>query len=118
MVRGIRGAITISEDTPEEIIQATQEMLTALMQKNDFALEDIVSAIFTVTPDIVSAFPALSARMMGWTQVPLMCSQEIPVPGALPRCIRVLLHVNTDKSQSEINHVYLREAASLRRDLI
>jgi chorismate mutase len=87
MVRGIRGAITISEDTPEEVIQATQEMLTALMQKNDFALEDIVSAIFTVTPDIVSAFPALSARMMGWTQVPLMCSQEIPVPGALPRCM-------------------------------
>lgn len=118
MVRGVRGAITIPEDTPEEIIQATQEMLTTLMQKNGFALEDVVSAIFTVTPDITSAFPARSARMMGWTQVPLMCSQEIPVPGALPRCIRVLLHVNTDKSQTDIKHVYLREAASLRKDMV
>jgi len=117
MVRGVRGAITISQDTPEEIAKATRELLTALIQKNDFVLEDIASAHFTVTPDITSAFPAQSARMMGWTQVPLMCSQEIPVPGALPRCIRVLLHVNTDKSQAEIKHVYLGEAANLREDL-
>lgn len=118
MVRGVRGAITIPQDTPEEVTKATREMLTALMQKNDFALEDIASAHFTVTPDITSAFPARSARMMGWTRVPLMCSQEIPVPGALPRCIRVLIHVNTDKSQAEIKHIYLGEAASLRTDLI
>lgn len=117
MVRGVRGAITIPQDTPEEIDKATCELLTALIQKNDFAPEDIASAHFTVTPDITSAFPARSARMMGWTQVPLMCSQEIPVPGALPRCIRVLLHVNTDKPQSDIKHVYLGEAADLRKDL-
>lgn len=118
MVRGVRGAITISEDIPEEVIKATQEMLTALLEKNDFSVEDIVSALFTVTPDITSEFPARSARMMGWTQVPLMCSQEIPVPGALPKCIRVLLHVNTSKSPGEIKHIYLREAAHLRTDLV
>lgn len=117
MVRGIRGAITIPEDTPEEITKATQKLLTAIMQKNGLAVEDIASALFTVTPDIRSDFPSRSARLMGWTRVPLMCSQEIPVPGALPRCIRVLLHVNTDKSQAEIKHVYLREAAELRKDL-
>jgi chorismate mutase len=117
MVRGVRGAITITEDTPEEIIRATQEMLTTMMDKNGFAVEDVVSAIFTVTPDITSEFPARSARLMGWTHVPLMCSQEIPVPGALPRCIRVLLHVNTDKSQAEVKHAYLRGAAVLRKDI-
>ena len=118
MVRGVRGATTIPKDTPEEIIQATQSMLTLLMEKNDFAVEDVASAIFTVTPDVNSAFPAQAARLMGWTQVPLMCSLEIPVPGALPRCIRVLLHINTGKPQQEIKHIYLREAASLRQDLV
>jgi len=117
MVRGIRGAITVTEDTPEEIVAATQEMLRALMDRNGFTAEDVISAIFTVTPDITSEFPARGARLMGWTRVPLLCSQEMPVPGALPRCIRVLLHVNTDKSQAEIKHVYLRGASALRPDM-
>jgi len=117
MVRGVRGAITVTEDTPEEIIKATQEMLTALMDKNGFAVDDVISAIFTVTPDITSEFPARSARLMGWTRVPMICSQEIPVPGSLARCIRVMLHVNTDKSQAEIKHVYLRGASALRPDM-
>lgn len=118
MVRGVRGAITIAEDTKEEVRQATQELLNTLLRENDIALEDIISAFFTATPDIVSEFPARAARMMGWHQVPLMCSQEMEVAGALPRCIRVLLHVNSDKPLAEIKHVYLREAAKLRQDLI
>ncbi len=118
MVRGVRGATTISEDNPEEVIKATQELLTALLRANDIEVGDVISAVFTATQDITSGFPALAARMLGWTQVPLMCTQEMAVGGALPRCIRVLLHVNTNKSQQEIIHVYLQEAATLRKDLV
>lgn len=117
MVRGVRGATTIPEDNSQEVIRATQELLTALLRENDIEVGDVVSAVFTVTSDVTSQFPALAARMMGWTQVPLMCGQEMEVAGALPRCIRVLLHINTVKSQPEIRHIYLHEASKLREDL-
>lgn len=117
MVRGIRGAITVTENSAEQIQSATKEMLQVIVKENSLSAEDIISAVFTVTPDLNAAFPASSARAFGWQQVPLLCCTEIPVPGALTRCIRVLLHVNTEKSQQEVHHVYLRNAIQLREDL-
>ncbi|AHF07292.1 chorismate mutase [Desulfitobacterium metallireducens] len=117
MVRGIRGAITVDENSAEQIDKATQEMLQAIIKENSLEVEDIISALFTVTLDLNAAFPAVTARKLGWKWVPLMCCTEIPVPGALPLCIRVLLHVNTQKSQDEVRHIYLRKAVQLRQDL-
>jgi len=116
-VRGIRGAITIDADTKNQILSATQQLLTAIQAANDFQPEDIASILFTVTPDLRSAFPAEAARLMGWDRVPLLCFQEIEVPGSLPRCIRVLIHINTNKTQESIKHIYLGQAQSLRPDL-
>ncbi len=118
-VRGIRGAITVDMDTPEHILTATRELLEAILNANpDLRCEDIASALFTVTDDLCAAYPALAARQMGWERVPMMCAREIPVPGSLPRCIRVLLHWNTDLPQEAVRHVYLREAMVLRPDLM
>ena len=117
LMRGIRGATTVSSDTVEEVLQATRELLELIRSDNDFAIEDIASALFTVTADVRSVFPAAAARSIGWDKVPLLCFQEIEVPDALPRCIRVLVHVNTDKRQEDIKHIYLKEAQSLRTDL-
>lgn len=117
LVRGIRGATTIKEDTVKEVLDATRELLQILQRENEFSVENIASALFTVTADIRSVFPAAAARSIGWDKVPLMCFQEIEVEGSLSRCIRVLVHVNTDKKQDEIKHIYLKEARSLRRDL-
>ncbi|GAB6174070.1 chorismate mutase [Paradesulfitobacterium aromaticivorans] len=117
MVRGIRGATTVGSNTAEEIKEATIELLQAIVKENNLSEEDIVSAIFTVTSDLNADFPASSARAIGWDRVPLLCSTEIPVPGSMPLCIRVLLQVNSDKSQLEISHVYLRKAVGLRQDL-
>ncbi len=117
-IRGIRGAITIIADEKEQVLSATQALLTSILDANpDLQLEDIASVLFTVTGDIASAYPALAARQMGWNLVPMMCAREIPVPEGLPLCIRVLIHWNTDKEQNEIKHVYLREAVKLRSDL-
>ncbi|MDD2621244.1 MAG: chorismate mutase [Syntrophomonadaceae bacterium] len=116
-VRGIRGATTVKEDLPEEIMQATRELLEIIQAQNAFRTEEVASVLFTVTSDIKSVFPAAAARTIGWDQVPLLCFQEIEVPNALPLCVRVLVHVNTEKEQNEIKHVYLKEAKSLRRDL-
>jgi len=117
-IRGIRGAITIIVDEKEQVLSATQALLTSILDANpDLQLEDIASVLFTVTGDIASAYPALAARQMGWNLVPMMCAREIPVPEGLPLCIRVLIHWNTDKEQNEIKHVYLREAVKLRSDL-
>ncbi|MEN6351788.1 MAG: chorismate mutase [Syntrophomonas sp.] len=116
-VRGIRGATTIKQDVPEEVLQATRELLQVMQVENGFSVDEVASALFTVTSDVRSVFPAAAARSMGWGRVPLMCFQEIEVPGSLTHCIRVLLHVNTNKSQEEIKHIYLKEAQSLRQDL-
>jgi len=117
MVRGIRGATTVKSDTVEEVLQATRELLEMIRNENGFMIEDIASALFTVTADVRSVFPAAAARSIGWDKVPLLCFQEIEVPNALPRCIRVLVHVNTDKTQEDIKHIYLKEAQGLRTDL-
>jgi len=118
VVRGIRGATTITEDNSAEVVAATRELLEKIQQDNDFHHEDIVSILFTVTADIRSVFPAQAAREMGWGLVPLLCFQEIEVQGSVPFCIRVLVTINTDKKQDQIKHIYLKEAARLRQDLI
>ena len=119
ITRGIRGATTIKADTKENVLSATHELLDAIQAANpDLKLDDIASAIFSTTEDVASAYPALAARQMGWDLVPMMCAREIPVPGSLPLCIRVLIHWNTNKEQSAINHIYLRDAVKLRPDLV
>ena len=118
-IRGIRGATNVTADQPDLILEATREVLEAILSANEgMRPEDIASAIFTVTEDLCATFPAQAARQMGWGLVPMMCAREIPVPGSLPRAIRVLVHWNTDKAQNEIVHVYLREAVRLRPDLV
>ena len=118
LVRGIRGAITADSNIKEEIIEKTKELLIALKKENDFKIEDITSIFFSVTPDLNAAFPAQAARELGWNKVPLLDMQEIEVPGSLPRCIRILVQINCQKSLQEIKHCYLRGAKILRKDLI
>ena len=118
-VRGIRGAITVDADQPDLVLLATQELLGALMRANPgLRTEEIASAFFTTTDDLISVHPALAARQMGWEHIPMMCAREIPVPGSLPRCIRVLVQWNTGRAQTAISHVYLRDAVTLRPDLV
>jgi chorismate mutase len=112
--RGIRGATTVEHNDREEILAATREMLKLVIEKNDLHLDDIISAIFSLTADLDAEFPAVAARQLGWTENALMCTREIPVPGSLEKCVRVLVHVNTTRSNAEIQHVYLREAVNLR----
>ncbi len=117
-VRGIRGATCVDEDSPEQIVSATRELLEQILQSNQIdEFDEIVSALFTTTADLTSTFPAEAAREMGMHQVPLLCAAEIAVPDGMPHCIRVLLHVNTAKKQKEMVHVYLREAKKLRPDM-
>jgi chorismate mutase len=117
-VRGIRGATVVAADESAEVLAATQELLREILRANGIEdFDEIVSAIFTTTSDLSSTFPAEAARRLGMNQVPLLCCCEIPVPGSMPRCIRILLHVNTDKRQSEMTHVYLHEAKKLRPDV-
>ncbi|MBM3125273.1 MAG: chorismate mutase [Chloroflexi bacterium] len=117
-VRGIRGAITVPADEPVLILQATRELLEAILEANSgMRAEEVGSALFTMTEDLCSTFPAQAAREMGWGLVPMLCAREIPVPGSLPRVIRVLVHWNTTEPQNSITHVYLREAVGLRPDL-
>jgi chorismate mutase len=117
-VRGIRGATNVPADTPAEVLSATTELLNEILRANDIrTFDDIASAIFTTTSDLTSAFPAEAARTLGMKHVPLLCTCEIPVPGSMGRCIRILLHLNTDKPQSEVVHVYLRDAKRLRPDM-
>lgn len=118
LVRGIRGAVTADSNKKEEIIEKTKELLITLKKENDFKIEDIVSILFSVTSDLNAAFPARAARDLGWNRVPLLDMQEIEVPGSLPKCIRVLIQINCQKSQTEIKHCYLRGAETLRKDLV
>lgn len=117
-VRGIRGATTVVNDNEEEVLSATLEMLQHIIKENEVDPEQICSVFITTTQDLTSTFPARAIRQLqGWELVPLMCSVEIPVQPSLPRCIRLMVHINTDKQQKEIRHVYLNEAKVLRPDL-
>lgn len=115
--RGIRGATTVEEDSAGAVLAAASELLVHMVKANHVDTVDVASVIFTVTPDLTAAFPARAARDLGWQHVPLLDAQEVPVPGSLPRCVRVLMLWNTDRSQEEVQHVYLRDAMSLRPDL-
>lgn len=116
-IRGIRGAVSVEANTPEAIHQATRALLAEMVRANHVEPDEIAAVTFTVTPDLDAAFPAEGARQMGWHAVPLMSAQEIAVPGGLPRCLRVLMLVNTPRAQGEIVHIYLRAAEALRPDL-
>ena len=117
MVRGIRGAVTVDSNTMGAIRESTQKLLTEIVEQNRLVLDDIASVFFTGTTDLDEEVPARAAREMGWTAIPMFCAQEMMVKDGLPRCIRVMLLVNTDKKQHKIQHVYLGEAARLRPDL-
>jgi chorismate mutase len=115
--RGIRGATTVETDSAVDILDATCQLLSSIVEANDVDVADVASAFFTMTPDLTTAFPAKAARELGWQSVALLDAQEIPVPGSLARCVRVLVHWNTSKSQQEIQHIYLGGAATLRPEL-
>jgi chorismate mutase len=118
-VRGIRGATSVEHNAEEEILAATRELLQKIVKANpELKLEDVASVFFSVTADLDAAFPARGARQVGWEDVPLLDMREIPVPGALPHCIRLLIHWNTDLPQEEVVHVYLHEAVKLRPDMV
>lgn len=116
-VRAIRGATTLERDEREHLHERTKELVDAILRENALTPDDVISALFTCTPDIVSDFPAAAARQLGFGAVPLMCGQEMAVPGALPQVVRVMMHVETDAARDEMTHVYLHKAVSLRRDL-
>ena len=116
-VIAIRGAIQIDADDRDAVLEGTTELVSAVMSRNELTPDDVISVLFTSTPDLVSEFPALAARKLGFHAVPLMCATEIPVPGAMPRVVRLMAHVNTDKTRAEIQHVYLRGAVGLRQDI-
>lgn len=117
LLRGLRGATTCESDTPEEIRVATQELLLAMMERNDLEHDDVVSIIFTTSTDLTSSFPATAARGIGFGDIPLLCASEIAVPGSMSKCVRVLMHTYTTRARTEMRHVYLRNAQSLRDDL-
>ncbi len=117
MVRGLRGASTCAANTPEEIAEVTQELLLAMLERNGVSHDDVISVLFTTSPDLTASFPATAARGVGFGDVPLLCASEINVPGAMPLTVRVLMHTYTERARDELRHVYLRSAGSLRDDL-
>ena len=117
VLRGLRGATTCDEDTPEAIAEAVTELMPQLMARNELSHDDVVSVIFTTSPDLTSAFPATAARSIGFGDIPLLCASEIDVPGSMRKCVRVLMHVMTTRERARMHHVYLRNAQSLRDDL-
>ena len=116
-VRAVRGAIQIDGDTRQEILDGSAELVTTVLDRNELTADDLISIVFTATPDLTAEFPAYAARLLGLTDVPLLCASEIAVPGALPRTLRLLAHVETERSRAQVRHVYLRGAAALRTDL-
>jgi chorismate mutase len=116
-VRAIRGAIQVDADEREAILEGTAELIAEVISRNDLTTDDVISVLFTVTSDLTAEFPALAARKTGFHAVPLMCATEIPVPGSMPRVVRLMAHVETSRSRSEIHHVYLRGATALRLDI-
>jgi chorismate mutase len=117
VVRALRGATTVDADTVEQITERVQELLGALMARNELREDDVISILFTATADVTSTFPATAARGIGFGSVPLLCAREIDVPGSTPRCVRALLHVHTTRQRGELHHVYLHGAHGLRDDL-
>ena len=115
-VRGIRGATVAAENTKEAILSATRELLLAVIDANDIQPDDVASAWFTTSPGLTADYPALAARALGWHDVALLCAHEMDVPHGLKKCVRILIHLNTDKPASAIKHIYLGQAASLRPD--
>ncbi len=116
-LRAIRGAVSLERDERTHLHERTRELVAAVLSANDITPDDVVSVIFTCTPDVVSDFPAVAARELGFGAVPLMCGQEMAVPGSMPLVVRLMMHVETDRTRDEIQHVYLYEAVALRRDL-
>ncbi|MFI0349524.1 chorismate mutase [Actinomadura sp. 9N407] len=116
-VRAVRGATQVDADEREQILSATTELVAEVMGRNGLTTDDVISVLFTATPDLVTEFPALAARKLGFHDVPLLCASEIAVPHALPRVIRLMAHIETDRPRSEIQHVYLRGATALRLDI-
>ncbi len=116
-VRAIRGAVQVDTNEREPIIEATAELVAEVMARNDLVTDDVISVIFTATPDLTAEFPALAARKTGFHDVPLLCATEIDVPTAMPRVVRLLMHVETERPRSALRHVYLRGAAALRLDI-
>jgi chorismate mutase len=116
-VRAIRGAITVENNDATQIISSTADLLNKIVKRNNINVDDIISVFFTTTNELDAAYPAIAARQIGWTSIALMCSNEMHVPGSLEKCIRVLIHINSDKSNSELKHVYLEGAEVLRPDL-
>ena len=114
--RGVRGATTVVENEAREILAATRQLLALMIRLNGIESVDVASGVFTTTVDLNAVFPATAARQLGWMSVPLLCGHEMEVPDSLPRCVRILLHLNTDRGQDEIHHVYLKEAVQLRPD--
>ncbi len=116
-VRGLRGATTCEANTAEQINEVTQELLVEMLERNGISHDDVISVLFTTTPDLTASFPATAARGVGFGDVPLLCASEINVPGAMPLTVRVLMHAYTERAREELRHVYLRKAPSLRDDL-
>jgi chorismate mutase len=116
-VRAVRGAVQLDVDEREHLIASVRELVVAVLDANEFGVDDLISVLFTATPDLHSEFPALAARELGLGDVPLMCTQELDIAGAMPRVVRLMAHVETDVARADIAHVYLRGAAALRRDL-
>ncbi|MCY0896467.1 MAG: chorismate mutase [Alicyclobacillaceae bacterium] len=118
-VRGLRGATSVEENTESAISFATRELMDTIIRENELDVDDVASILFTMTPDLTAAFPAKAVRSRpGWQWVPLMCATELNIDGSQPKCIRLLLHINTEKEQSELHHIYLRDAVHLRPDLV
>ncbi len=116
-VRAIRGAVQVDANQREAIIEGTAELVAEVMARNDLVTDDVISVLFTATPDLTAEFPALAARKTGFHEVPLLCATEIDMPGAMPRVVRLMMHVETTGPRSQIRHVYLRGAAALRLDI-
>ncbi|MGJ6963194.1 chorismate mutase [Streptosporangium sp. G11] len=117
MIRAIRGAIQVGANDRDEILSGVTELVTEVMGRNRLTTDDVISVIFTATPDLTAEFPALAARKLGFHDVPLICASEIDVPGALPRVVRLMAHVDVERSRQDIQHVYLRGAVALRVDI-
>jgi chorismate mutase len=116
-VKAIRGAVQVGADDREEILDGTAELVTQVMERNSLSTDQVISVIFSATPDLRAEFPALAARSLGFQEVPLLCCSEIGVPGAMPRVVRLMMHVETVLERTQIQHVYLRGAAALRLDI-